>query len=341
MSRASQPAGRLPAGVCIFGLTYNCGLTWAGTERANPAPLSAAALVTLAAEHGLCSVELPASLAGDDLGRLRQFGEEQDVRFIVAGGLVDREALAADIQVAAALGAPVLRCILSRVLCGDRRTCPGGWREHLDRCTRELEHLVPLAEQAGVALAIENHQDADSADLLRLCRRFESAYLGVTLDTGNPLAVMEDPVDFAERLAPYLRHTHLKDYRVYPAPTGFRLTRCSLGAGVIDFPALFGLFDRQEWPITRSIEAAALQARLIPILDPGWWESFPARDVRSVLPALSLVWKHLRPADETWQTPFERDAPPQELCDLEWREFRESVAYLRGLVTAPAAHSGS
>ena len=39
---------------------------------------------------------------------------------------------------------------------------------------------------------MENHQDAASADLLALCRRFESRYLGITLDCGNPLAVMEE-----------------------------------------------------------------------------------------------------------------------------------------------------
>jgi sugar phosphate isomerase/epimerase len=205
----------------------------------------------------------------------------------------------------------------------------GGWRSHLAGCIQELEQALPEAERLGIAIAIENHQDADTEDLLALCRRFESRYLGITLDAANPLAVMEEPLEFARRLAPYLRHCHLKDYRIYPAPNGFRLVRCALGEGVTDFPALFRLFDEQEWPITRNIEMGALQARLIPMLERSWWDEFSARDARDILPALELVWNNLRPSEEEWRTPWEREADSEELACYEWEQFETSVRYLR------------
>jgi 3-oxoisoapionate decarboxylase len=332
MAQPEHLPGRLPAGLCIFGLTYACGMTWAGTPKANPAPLTGRDVIHLAAESGLSWAELPARMLGEvtpeALAELRDYALSRGIRLIVPGGRVRAETLREDLRIAAALGAPAVRCTLSSILCGDRRGLEGGWQRHLRMCEQELERILPEAERLKVAIAMENHQDAASDDLLGLCRRFESPYLGVTLDTGNPLAVMEDPVEFASRIAPYLRHAHLKDYQVYPAPIGFRLVRCALGQGVIDFPALFRLFDRQEWPITRNIEMGALQARQIPILERSWWDELAPRDARKILPALSLVWQNVRPADQEWRTPYERDTSGEELAAYEWEQYHDSVAYL-------------
>lgn len=335
MSQPAASPGRLPAGICIFGIPYACGLTWAGTEHANPRPLRAPEIVRLAQESGLSWAEMPAAWLGkgaEEAAAFRVAADDHGVRMVVAAGGMQAEALESALWIAAAVGSPVVRCTLSGILCGDRRGFPGGWPAHLEQCTRVLEQVVPLADRLKVALAMENHQDAGSEDLLSLCRRFETRYLGITLDTGNPLAVMEDPVEFAERVAPYLRHAHLKDYRIYPAPNGFRLARCPMGAGVIDFPALFRLFDEQEWPITRNLEQGALEARLIPMLERGWWDEHEPRDARELLPALTAVWGGLRPADEEWRTPYERKNSPVELAAYEWHEYLESLGYLHRLL---------
>jgi sugar phosphate isomerase/epimerase len=289
----------------------------------------------MAAEYGLSWVELPPGLIGAepaDWHRLRHLAEEHGVRFVFSASKVDAAELRRCLGIAAELGAPTVRCILSSVLCGDRRGLPGGWRAHVDACTEALESVLPDAERLRIAVAVENHQDADSEDLLRLCRRFESRYFGVTLDCGNPLAVMEDPLEFAERLAPYLRHAHLKDYRIYPAENGYRLVRCALGEGVVPFPELFTLFDAQEWPVTRNIEMAALHARQIPMLERTWWDEFSSRDARETLSAMSLIWRNLRPAEEDWRTPLERDAPGEELLAYELEQLEQSVTNLRGLI---------
>ncbi|MGV3724459.1 MAG: sugar phosphate isomerase/epimerase family protein, partial [Actinomycetota bacterium] len=205
MAVSTSAADRLPVGLCVFGLTYHCGLTWAGTPKANPQPLTAEQLIDLTAESGLAHLELSARMIGEPtperLDALRARASEVGVSFVVAGEKVNAEGLRRSLRLAAQLGAPTVRCILSGVLCGDRRGFPGGWPAHLAMCASELEQVVPEAERLGIAIAVENHQDADSEDLLALCRRFESRYLGVTLDCGNPLAVMEDPVEFATRLA--------------------------------------------------------------------------------------------------------------------------------------------
>jgi sugar phosphate isomerase/epimerase len=336
MALPPHPPARFPVGLCVFGIAYASGLSWSGAPEPNPDALTPAQIVDLTADSGLSWVEMPTRMlvgsAPEALDALHAHAEERGVRFVVAGSRVRAAELIEGLRVATKIGAPVVRCVLSSILCGDRRGFEGGWRAHLDATERELEQIVPEAERLRVAVAIENHQDADSEDLLRLCRRFESRYLGVTLDTGNPLAVMEEPLEFARRIAPYLRHAHLKDYRVYPAPNGFRLARCAMGAGVIDFPALFELFDAQEWPVTRNIEMGALRARQIPMLESSWWDEFSPRAAQHTLGALSLVMNRMEPAGSDWRTPFERDAPAEELKAYEWAELRDSLDYLKRIL---------
>lgn len=333
MAVPPHPPDRMPVGLCIFGMTYLCGMTWRDTPQANPQPLTLDDIFQLARKNGLSSVEVAVgmlpSTAPSDLRQVRSRAEALGLRFVVPGGRVTVEALSPAIEIARELGAPVVRCVISGVLCGDRRGFPGGWTAHMAATERELETLVPLAEKADVAIAIENHQDVDSHDLLQLCERFSSRHLGVTLDTGNPLAVMEHPLEFAERIAPWLRHSHVKDYAVHPAENGFRLVRCPLGEGVLDIPALFRLFDEQELPITRHMEMGALNARQIPMLEPDWWDEFPARSAQEVLPALELIWNKLRPREEEWRTPLERETSGEELAAYEWAQFHHSLKYLR------------
>lgn len=276
-----------------------------------------------------------------ELERLRAAGERLGVGFVVPAGPLLTDDLPAALTAAEALRAPTVRCTLSTVLCGERNSAPGGWPDHLKRCRARIEELLPEFERAGVALALENHQDADSSDLLNLCTAFESRYLGVTLDCANPLAVMEHPVEFARRLAPYLRHSHLKDYRIHHAATGCRLVRCAVGSGVVNFPELLQLFTEQEWPITTTIEMGALEARLIPFLEARWWDNYPGRSLSNSVSALRVIWDGVRPRSEDWRTPFEKDSPGSDLALYERRQLNHSVSYLRALknrnaVPAPA-----
>src|SRR5206468_3998403 len=154
----------------------------------------------------------------EGLRAVREYASERGIGFVLPAGRASEAGLREALQAAAHLGANTVGCTLSGILCGDRRGFEGGWRSHVEQCAGIFEAVLPEAERLGIAIAIENHQDAASEDLLQLCRRFESRYLGVNLDCGNALSVVEEPVEFATRLGPYLRHSHLKDYRVHPAP---------------------------------------------------------------------------------------------------------------------------
>lgn len=330
--------GRNPVGLAAYGLPWRCGFAGAGTPRACGVPLGAYGLLELAAAHGLANVELPLGMLPDlearTLAAFRSRADELGLGVVAASGVVALPELERLIPAAAALGARTLRVMLSSTLEGARHTIPGGWEAHLAEQIRRLRQLRPLAEAHDIVLAPENHQDATSDDLLRVCEEVGGAHIGVTLDAVNPLAVGEEPLAFARKLGPHIADVHLKDYTVHLTESGYRLARCPLGAGVLDLPGLFAILAEHAPHATCNIELAALHARHIRLLEDEWWAGFPPRDVRAALPALRFAIRHARPAGEEWRTPWELGADAAALAAYEEGQVAASVTFLRGLVAA-------
>ena len=311
-------------------------------------------LMDMAVEHGLVGVEFPPDdclpdLSPASLERARARAEESGLFVIADGGQVEGEMLRRLIPAAAGLGASTLRVVMSGVLGGDRRPLSGRWNAHLAGCRDILREALPLAEEHGVTIAVENHSDATSHDMRWLCEELDSAHIGITLDVGNVLAVCEEPFGYTKRILPYLRHVHLKDYTIHPSDEGYRIARCSLGSGVVDYPGLLSLIDGyldQPGPadspggFTKTIELGAIYARHVRMLMDDYWAEYPDRDIRDTLPFLRLYWSHVRPGGEDWRTPREKDESTEALKAYETREFEESVAYLKE-IGAVRADSGT
>jgi sugar phosphate isomerase/epimerase len=346
-SKTSQP--RLDIGVAAYTFSYRCGLAGAGTPRAWPpatsppatrglgprsGPYDAYDLMDLAAAHGLGGVEFPpvwglGSLDRAELVKARDYAAARGLFVVVDSGVVDVAALQALLPAAATLGARTVRVIVSTILCGDRRAVRDTWPGYLAEIARRLRAVRALAEETGVAIALENHQDVTSDELVALCEELGSPQIGVNLDAANPLAVGEEPLAFARRVMPYLKHVHFKDYRLYRTPQGYRLARCPIGAGVLDVPVLLDLCARKAPRATVCIELGALEARHVRLLEDAFWQGYPPRRVEEVLPVLRLREALARPADEDWRTPWERGEHGEALASFEMSQFEQSVAYLK------------
>jgi sugar phosphate isomerase/epimerase len=295
----------------MYGIQYLVGATPREGPLRNRRPLTSAQFLDLARDLRLGSIEISLAYASPrlDPGELREYGaraREAGLRVVVAGpNLSQSDDMPRLIPLCPEIGADILRCITSGLLCGDRGPVGGysGWQAHVERMIGLLRALAPLAEAAGVRIGVENHQDADSGDLLRICESVGSPNVGVTLDTGNPLAVGEDPVEFARRILDHLVDVHLKDYRMINTPEGYRLVHCAIGDGVVDFAGLWRLFaQRPGLPL--GIEMAALYERHIRVLSEAYWSGLGARDVRSFVPVLRL-WRERGEDAGDWRTPIE------------------------------------
>ena len=87
--------------------------------------------------------------------------------------------------------------------------------------TSSFRHAARVAEGSRDPNAFENHLDYRASEIARVIEAVNSPALRANFDTGNPVGIIEDPVDAAKAVACYTVMPHLKDFRIQPL-TGWR-----------------------------------------------------------------------------------------------------------------------
>jgi len=64
-----------------------------------------------------------------------------------------------------------------------------------------IQMAEPIIRKHRIKLAIENHKDWRVAELINILDELGSEWIGVTLDTGNNISLLEDPMKVTEALA--------------------------------------------------------------------------------------------------------------------------------------------
>ena len=322
-------------GLSVYGTTFGMGID----PLSGRTVISPGELMDQAINAGLEGVELPAFLMeGEDATSVARYAYERGLFITLETQGYDPHKLARAIDLGAQLGAGTLRTMVGGAkLGGDRRPLAGRWQSFLQEVLAGLREATAIAERAGVNLAVENHQDLASEELLWLSQSIGSQRFGITLDTGNTLATAEEPVDFARRVAPYVQNVHLKDYQVYMCNEGYRLVRCPLGQGIVDFPALFHLFSQACPHVSMSIELGALEARHVRVLAGDYWPDYPPRSAAQLAHVLRFVMDNARPSGD-WRTPYERNEPVEAIIAYEDQQLDASLAYILPLLAQANQH---
>lgn len=321
-------------GLSVYGTVFSMGIH----PQSGRTPISPRQLMDRALATGLTGVEMPVSLMqGQDVTAVARYAQEHGLFITLAAGGYQpgpQDQLAQAIDLSARLGARTVRTTIGGAkIGGDRRHLVGRWQPFLQEVLAALREATAMAEQKGINLAVENHQDLASEELLWLCETIGSPHFGITLDTGNPLATVEEPLDFARKVAPHLKNVHLKDYMIFLSEEGYRLVRCPLGQGVIDFPALFTLLAEVCPDVPLSIELGALEARHIRALADDYWPEYPSRSAAQFAHVWHFVQANARPMGD-WRTPFERAESVQAISAYEEQQLAASLAYLT-VIQAP------
>jgi len=119
-------------------------------------------------------------------------------------------------------------------------------KEQMESVAARLKTAAPAAEAAGVKIAVENHCDSFSEEILWLLDRVDHPAVGACIDTVNALMVMEDPMQAIANLAPRAFTNHFRDDRIEMQRYGFKLTGAAVGEGDIDMKAAYEIIKTQS-----------------------------------------------------------------------------------------------
>jgi len=208
----------------------------------------------------------------------------------------DADRFAAELRTAAAAGAKVVRI----VMLGGRRyetfETAAAFREFADKAWKSMQLAAPLAAKHGVRLAIENHKDWRADELLDGLKRLGSERVGACIDTGNNIALLEDPAETVKTLAPAAMSVHLKDMAVRPYDDGFLLAEVPLGEGVLNLPAIVATVKQARPEVRFSLEMMTRDPLRVPCLTEKYWATFAAVSGRDL--ARTLRWVRDRAAEQ-------------------------------------------
>ena len=206
-------------------------------------------------------------------------------------------------------------------------------QDQIDGGITTLRELSGMAEEHQVAITI--HTSFFTADeYAQIMESVDSPYIGLCLDTANSFLVLQDPVEFAERVAPWVKSTHLKDSCIYLQPEGVHwLGGCPLGRGSVDLPVIVEMLYEANPEINLSIEDHWGRSTM-PVFDgeyvnsiPGWNGAQVSKLLKHLYQGESSLRAGQHPtADEAKQIDWKRVFPERALYNATYaKQLRDGV----------------
>ena len=239
----------------------------------------------------------------------------------------DLDRFRSEMQSAADAGARAIRCVI----------IPGRRYEQFHRLEdfRAAEAAgqamaaaaAPVAESLQLPLAIENHKDQRNDERLRLLETISSAYVGACLDTGNSLALLEDPLETVRTYAPWTRSVHFKDQALQPSATGFLLGDIPLGQGALDLAEIVRILRERHPQLPFSLELLTRDPLQVPCLTEAYYRTLPTLPAQHLARTLQLVATQTAPALQQLSK-----LSAAEQVALEEANVRTSLQYARAVL---------
>ncbi len=189
-----------------------------------------------------------------------------------------------------------------------------------------LKLAEPVLRKQGVKLAVENHKDWRAKELVAMLKEIDSEWVGVTLDFGNSIALIEEPMEVVQTLAPYVVSTHVKDMAMEEYADGFLLSEVPLGKGILDLPTMFALCKKNNPAVTFNLEMITRDPLEIPCLKQDYWATFGSVPGSDLARMLRMVKAQKR------TTPLPRTSPlsPEDRLALEEQNIVACLDYSKG-----------
>ncbi len=231
------------------------------------------------------------SLEPDYARALRKRADELGMYVEVMAPLPRESSEAFEKAVAAARNAGA-RCLRCGCLSGRRYetfSTFAEWNDWVQKQRASILTAVSIVEKQKIPLALENHKDWTSDEMVKMLRGVSSEYLGVCLDTGNNIALLEDPMQVVEALAPFAITTHLKDMAVRSIPEGFELSEVPFGEGMLDIGKVIAAVRAKRPQVGLTLEMITRDPLKVPCMTQKYWATFPDRSGWVLARALQMA----------------------------------------------------
>jgi len=201
----------------------------------------------------------------------------------------DAERFDKQIQAAKAAGASIVRA----VCLGGRRyetfATDAEFAAFVQQSRAKLRLAEPIVKRHRVRLAIENHKDWRIGEMLDLLKQLASEWVGINLDIGNSIALLEDPLEVVEAYAPLTYTTHFKDMGVRAYDDGFLLSEVPLGEGYLDLAKIIAVCRQANPAVRFNLEMLTRDPLQVPCLTERYWATMPAVPGRDLARTLAAV----------------------------------------------------
>ena len=229
---------------------------WAGFTLPWGRQMSLTEMMDYILELGLEGLHLDAkaldSLDRDYLESVRQYAAERDLymefNFALKSGHYDSAVqfeVEEGIDIASRIGADITKIGMN--LKRPRPIAAGKFHPEmmaqLENVVQRVTAAIPLAEETGVRLALENHTDAFSEEVIWVLDKINHPMVGACIDTVNGIHVTENPISAVERLAPRAFTNHFRDNRIVITPWGLKFTGAAVGEGDLDMKRAYELIS--------------------------------------------------------------------------------------------------
>jgi sugar phosphate isomerase/epimerase len=195
----------------------------------------------------------------------------------------------AEIRTAKEAGATILRTVTLSGRRYETFDSAASFRKFAETAFYRLNLAAAVVDRHGMLLAVENHKDWRADELIALLSKAGGDRLGVCLDVGNSISLLEDPKEVVETLAPRAFTTHFKDVAVEEYRDGFLLSEVPLGTGLIDLPLVIRTLRKARPEIRFNIEMITRDPLKVPCLNDRYFATFSDLPARHLARTLSMV----------------------------------------------------
>ena len=199
------------------------------------------------------------------------------------------------------------------------------FREFAARSHTSLRLAEPVLKRHRLRMAVENHKDWLVPELLEIVRKFSNEWIGICVDTGNSIALMEDAMKVIEEYAPFAFSVHLKDMAFGEYGDGFLLSEVPLGRGFLSIARVVQILRKANPAVQLNLEMITRDPLRIPCLTDAYWATMRSTPASQFAQTLGTAKQNIS------QIPLPRlsDLPPEKQLLLEDEHVRASLAFAK------------